>query len=112
MKHCNKCGAKLADTAKFCAECGCEYVEPVKAKPEPEEPKQVILIRKIIYGVHEAAAALNISSRKIQKLMADGEIAVCRHGKNVGITEWALIEYAKRNEVTTGEMMRGELKVL
>lgn len=112
MKQCNQCGAMLADTAKFCAECGCEYVEPVKAKPEPEEPKQVILIRKIIYGVHEAAAALNISSRKVQKLIADGELIACRQGRNVGITEWALIEYAKSRETIAGEAMRGELKIL
>lgn len=110
MKHCNKCGAKLADTAKFCAKCGSEYVEPVKAKPET--PKQVVLIRKIIYGLDEAAAALSISVRKLQQLIADGEITACRQGRNVGITEWALIEYAKSRETIAGEAMRGELKIL
>ena len=110
MKHCNQCGAKLADTARFCADCGSEYMEPLKAKPEA--PKQVVLIRKIIYGVDEAAVALNISYRKVQKLIADGELVACRQGKNVGITEWSLIEYAKSKEIIAGEAMRGELKFL
>jgi excisionase family DNA binding protein len=109
MKHCNQCGAKLADAAKFCAECGAEYIAP---KPKPEHTKPVLLIRKIIYGLDEAAAALSISVRKLQQLIADGEITACRQGRNVGITEWALIEYAKSKEIVTGEAMRGELKIL
>ena len=109
MKRCNQCGAKLADTAKFCAECGAEYIAP---KPKPEPTKPVLLIRKIIYSLDEAAAALSISVRKLQQLIADGEIAACRQGRNIGITEWALIEYAKSKEVISGEAMRGELKVL
>ena len=110
MKTCNQCGAKLTDNAKFCAECGAEYVAPVKEKPE--EPKQVVLIRKIVYELKEAAIALGISPRKLQQLIADGEITACRQGRNIGITEWALIEYAKSKEVISGEVMRGELKVL
>ena len=110
MKQCQQCGAQLSDTAKFCANCGAEYVAPVKE--EPEEPKQVVLIRKIVYGIDEAAAALSISVRKLRQIIADGEITACRQGRNVGITEWALIEYAKSKETIAGEVMRGQLKVL
>lgn len=104
-KVCQACGEALGSDTLFCGKCGTKYEAPPK---EIKNNQKVYLIRKMIYSMPEAALALNISVSKLQQIVNRGEIAVCRQGKNVGFTEWALEEYARSNE--TG--VRGELKIV
>lgn len=111
-KTCLVCGTALTNGAMFCPKCGTKY-EPPKEE-EKQKPIQAVLIRKIVYGMKEAAIALNISPRKLQTLVANGEIVACRQGGNIGITEWALEAYAKSKEVAPSEAtsLRGNLKII
>ena len=69
MKQCHKCGAELADDARFCLECGaeCRAME-VKRKPEPEAPEPGSLVgdknlinESTIIGKQEKYEASNIT---------------------------------------------------
>jgi excisionase family DNA binding protein len=108
-KICQACGAKLTKEAKFCNECGMKYEPP--AKPETKLVSAV-LVRKMVYTIDEAAKALGISVGYMNKLIARKEITVCRQGRKVGFTEWALEEYSKAHEVVPEHYLRGELEVL
>lgn len=110
-KFCQACGAPLADNAKFCGECGAKYEAPARENAE-NDFKTTMLLRKMVYSVPEAAKSLGISVRFVTKLIAEGELTACRQGRKVGITEWALEEYAKKKEITCDTSLRGELKII
>lgn len=107
-KVCQACGEALGTDSLFCSKCGTKYEAPVVATEN--KTVNAMFIRKFIYSINEAALALSISTRTLNKLIAEGEITACRQGKRVGVTEWALEEYARRHEVPSG--VRGELKIV
>lgn len=113
MKACLKCGTELTAAQKFCPECGTKYV-PVVEEAGKKEVVTAVLLRKMIYSVKEAATSLNISPRKLQMLINSGEITVCRNGGNVGVTEWALEEFARKHEegVSTYVKEKRQLKII
>lgn len=107
-KYCQACGEALGNDSLFCSKCGTKYEAPAEA-PKGETVK-AMLIRKIVYSVDEAAMALSVSPRTIRRLIYEGAITACQQGKRIGITEWALEEYARKHEMPSGT--RGELKIV
>ncbi len=62
----------------------------------PSSPQQPV---KLLYTKKEAAQMLSISVRKLDYLIADGEIKVRRIGKRVTIHIRALQQFASRDHV-------------
>jgi hypothetical protein len=69
MPYCRKCGAELADEARFCPVCGTPVASPVAATPRTEPQRQpvrkapfpiaaIILIAILIFAVVAAAVVL------------------------------------------------------
>ncbi|WP_143232260.1 excisionase family DNA-binding protein [Actinoplanes regularis] len=56
---------------------------------------------QLAYSVKLAAKVLDLGTRKVEQLIANGGIASFTEGRSRRITRWALEEYCRRKEAET-----------
>jgi excisionase family DNA binding protein len=67
------------------------------ARNQRDEAGMSITPLKTTYTVPEAATYLSVSQRTVRRLIATGQLEVCRIGRRVVITRQALKRFIRRN---------------